>query len=223
MHPRHAAAAMLALGAAGAAPAATLHDEAVTGDAGGSFVAPLALPPGPFAVLGTLDGGAGAAPGDGPDEQDTFTFAVAPRTLGTLQVLASGRGTVRAFLFDAAAAAPSLLVVMTAGTAEARQLHPLGPGDYGLAVLPSGSAGTARYALSLAVRDIAPVPVPAALPLLAAGLCALGAGARRRGPAGRGRPSDRAAPEAPSPSGAGRVREPASTAASRDPPQEPRR
>ncbi len=185
------AATALAL-SAGAASAATIHDEASDGDlanfltsVGGVANLSFTLPSGATStVLGDLDAGLVGDPDDGVDEFDVFQFTVTETFTVDLNDLV---GDVFATLYeDGGSGTFSFLGFAGFGTDSTDIFSSLGTfsaGTYAIGVGASGNGGVHSYSASINVADgtsVSPVPLPAGFPLLAAGLIGLGVLARRK-------------------------------------------
>ncbi|GAA6188258.1 VPLPA-CTERM sorting domain-containing protein [Litorivita sp. NS0012-18] len=179
------AATALAL-TAGAAGAATFHDEAIDGDLTNflSTVGSSANPffdlttAGSYTIVGTLDAG-GSGTSDGVDEFDTFQFSVSGDFTVDLTTI-SGL-TFGTLYDDGGGCCFSFAGSGSSGTDIFASLGTLPAGTYGFGVVPSGNSGVHSYSLTInTTSGIPDVPLPAGFPLLAAGLIGMGALARRK-------------------------------------------
>jgi len=187
--------AALALGAAAAAPAATVWDESVNPDFSGNYAAPTALT---FSLGSNVIFGSTGNLGTGTD-RDYFSFVVPQGTMLTSLVLLDGTfvsggvsflGLQVGSQFSKSAEeiqAVDLLGFLHYGTdLIGENLLPLIDGPF--TGLPSGiytawvqdtGGGTAGYGFDFQVTA-APVPLPGAVWLLASGALGLGVLRRRR-------------------------------------------
>ena len=185
----------LALGAAAAAPAATVWDESVNPDFSGNYAAPTALT---FSLGSNLIFGSTGNPGAGTD-RDYFSFVVPQGTILTSLILLDGTFVSGGVSFLGLQVGPQftksaeeiqagdLLGFLHYGTDLIGQdLLPLIDGPF--TGLPSGvytawvqdtGGGTAGYGFDFQLAA-APVPLPGAVWLLASGALGLGALRRRR-------------------------------------------
>ena len=177
------AATALAL-SAGAASAATIYNEAIDGDLKNSSSVGFASDTffdltgaSTSTILGSLGAGNAGDPDDGVDEFDIFQFSVS----GDFTVdLTDIMGTSLAVLYtDGGSGSFSFTAAFLAGTDIFASLGTLAAGTYAMGLVALGNGGTPSYSLSInTTSSVATVPLPAGLPLLAAGLFGLGALAR---------------------------------------------
>ncbi|MGH1426202.1 MAG: VPLPA-CTERM sorting domain-containing protein [Pseudooceanicola sp.] len=176
---------IIALGAAialagfvGAAQSAVVYDESINGDATGNVVAGTNI--GTLGgsmtsvILGSYNAGL-SGPSNGPDEQDSFTFSV----LGDFTVdVATSNGDDALYLLYRivpfsflASGGPGIDLFGTNGA-----------GTYSVTLVGNGNEGKGTYEISINVgaTQMPAVPLPAAAPLLLAGLGGLGVFARRK-------------------------------------------
>lgn len=172
------AAACAAVLFSGAAEAATIYNEAVDGDAFGSVLPGTDL--GTLAsdatstILGSFDAGGAGFP-NGPDEQDSYTFTVLDAF--TVDATTLGGDDAKYSLWQLPA-----LSKQADGSPGTNIFGSFGAGTYSVTLIGfPNNAGAGDYRIDINVgRVVAPVPLPASVPLLLAGLGALCLVARRR-------------------------------------------
>ncbi len=159
----------------GAASAAVIYDESVSGDIGNDDFGLLTDTNNTF--LGTLDGGPSST--TGPDESDLIRFEMASAFTLNIDIL-SGVDTV---LFFYRYNGMNYELLGAGGSSDATLYGPeFLAGMYRATLVPIGNSNMSAYAFSvLAVEGaMSEVPLPAALPLFLAGLGGIGLMRRRK-------------------------------------------